>query len=199
MFTGIVEEVGQVLASREEGGNRVVTIGASKILEDMRVGDSVACSGACLTVTAFDREGFSVALSRESVARTAPRWEVGSRLNLERAMRADGRFGGHLVSGHVDGTGTVVAVSPQPGAWVVEIEAPPALRPYLVAKGSVSVDGVSLTVVEVRGRVFSTWLIPHTLEVTTLAELTPGAVVNLEADLLAKYVERILQTREALR
>lgn len=199
MFTGIVEEVGQVLAAREEGGNRVVTIGARKVLEDMRVGDSVACSGACLTVTAFDREGFSVALSRESVARTAPRWEVGSRLNLERAMRADGRFGGHLVSGHVDGTGTVVAVSPQPGAWVVEIEAPPALRPYLVAKGSVSVDGVSLTVVEVRGGVFSLWLIPHTLEVTTLAELAPGAVVNLEADLLAKYVERILQTREALR
>lgn len=199
MFTGIVEEVGQVLAAREEGGNRVVTIGARKVLEDMRVGDSVACSGACLTVTAFDREGFSVALSRESVARTAPRWEVGSRLNLERAMRADGRFGGHLVSGHVDGTGTVVAVSPQPGAWVVEIEAPPALRPYLVAKGSVSVDGVSLTVVEVRGGVFSLWLIPHTLEATTLAELAPGAVVNLEADLLAKYVERILQTREALR
>lgn len=199
MFTGIVEEVGQVLAAREEGGNRVVTIGARKVLEDMRVGDSVACSGACLTVTAFDREGFSVALSRESVARTAPRWEVGSRLNLERAMRADGRFGGHLVSGHVDGTGTVVAVSPQPGAWVIEIEAPPALRPYLVAKGSVSVDGVSLTVVEVRGGVFSLWLIPHTLEVTTLAELAPGAVVNLEADLLAKYVERILQTREALR
>jgi riboflavin synthase len=199
MFTGIVEEVGRVLAAREERGNRLVTIGASKVLEDVRVGDSVACSGVCLTVTAFDQKGFSVALSRESVAKTAPRWEVGSRLNLERAMRADGRFGGHLVSGHVDGTGTVVAVSPQPGAWVVEIEAPPALRPYLVAKGSVSVDGVSLTVVEVRGGVFSVWLIPHTLEVTTLAELTPGAVVNLEADLLAKYVERILQTREVLR
>ncbi|WP_026234462.1 riboflavin synthase [Calidithermus timidus] len=199
MFTGIVEEVGRVLAVREEGGNRVVTIGASKVLEGMRVGDSVACSGACLTVMAFDQEGFSVALSQETVAKTAPRWEVGSRLNLERAMRADGRFGGHLVSGHVDGTGTVVAVSPQPGAWVVEVEAPPALRPYLVPKGSVSVDGVSLTVVEVRGGVFSLWLIPHTLEVTTLAELAPGAVVNLEADLLAKYVERILQTREVLR
>lgn len=199
MFTGIVEEVGRVLAAREEGGNRLVTIGASKVLEDMRVGDSVACSGACLTVRAFDQQSFSVALSRESLAKTAPRWEVGSRLNLERAMRADGRFGGHLVSGHVDGTGTVVAVSPQPGAWVLEIEAPPALRPYLVPKGSVSVDGVSLTVVEVRGGVFSVWLIPHTLEVTTLAELEPGAEVNLEADLLAKYVERILQTREVLR
>lgn len=196
MFTGIVEEVGRVNAARDEGGNRVVTIAADGVLGGLRLGDSVACGGACLTVAALEDGSFTVELSRESVARTAPRWEPGARLNLERAMRADGRFGGHVVSGHVDGTGVVTSVSRQPGAHVVWVRAPEPLARYLVPKGSVTVDGVSLTVVDVRASEFSLWLIPHTLEVTTLGELEPGAVVNLEADLLAKYVERLLESRE---
>ena len=197
MFTGIVEEVGQVVAARDEGGHRVVTIAASAVMDGLRLGDSVACGGACLTVAALDGETFTVELSRESVARTAPRWEPGARLNLERAMRADGRLGGHVVSGHVDATGVVTSVSRQPGAHVLGVRAPAQLARYLVPKGSIAVDGVSLTVVDVRGSEFSLWLIPHTLEVTTLGELEAGAIVNLEADLLAKYVERLLEARAA--
>ncbi|WP_276958343.1 riboflavin synthase [Allomeiothermus silvanus] len=199
MFTGIVEEVGQVVAARQAGENRVVTIHARKVLEDLRVGDSVACSGACLTVVACEPEGFTVELSQETLAKTAPRWSVGARLNLERALRADGRLGGHVVTGHVDGTGKVRGVRPNPGAMEVTIQVPQGLRPYLVPKGSVCVDGVSLTVVEVKEEAFSVWLIPHTLAVTTLGQLEPGAVVNLEADILAKYLERMLEAREVLR
>lgn len=199
MFTGIVEEVGQVVAAYQEGGNRVVTLRARKVLEGLRVGDSVACSGVCLTVVACQPEGFTVELSQESLAKTAPRWSVGSRLNLERALPADGRLGGHVVTGHVDGTGEVREVRTDPGAWGVTIQAPRRLRPYLVPKGSVCLDGVSLTVAEVGEEAFSVWLIPHTLAVTTLGELEPGAVVNLEADILAKYLERILQAREVVR
>jgi len=199
MFTGIVEEVGQVVAARQAGENRVVTIDARKVVEDLRVGDSVACSGACLTVVACEPEGFTVELSQETLAKTAPRWSVGARLNLERALRADGRLGGHVVTGHVDGTGKVRGVRPNPGAMEVTIQVPQGLRPYLVPKGSVCVDGVSLTVVEVKEEAFSVWLIPHTLAVTTLGQLEPGAVVNLEADILAKYLERMLEAREVLR
>lgn len=124
---------------------------------------------------------------------------MGARLNLERALRADGRLGGHVVTGHVDGTGKVRGVRPNPGAMEVTIQVPQGLRPYLVPKGSVCVDGVSLTVVEVKEEAFSVWLIPHTLAVTTLGQLEPGAVVNLEADILAKYLERMLEAREVLR
>lgn len=198
MFTGIVEEVGRVIAADDRGGNRAVTIEADAVMEGLRLGDSVACGGACLTVAALADGSFTVELSRESIGKTAPRWEPGARLNLERAMRADGRFGGHVVSGHVDGTGTVVRVSREPGAHVVWVRAPEPLARYLVPKGSVTVDGVSLTVVDVRGSEFSLWLIPHTLEVTTLGELEPGSVVNLEADLIAKYLERLLEAREAV-
>ena len=201
MFTGIVEEVGRVAAVREAAGNLRLRVAAGAVLEGLTVGDSVALSGCCLTVVSVGAEGFEVELSRETVAKTAPRWTVGARVNLERAMRADGRFGGHLVSGHVEGVGEVLGVEEAPGAYVLAVRAPHALAQYLIPKGSICVDGVSLTVVDVGGpggsradlaaSEFTLWLIPHTLQVTTLGELTPGSRVNLEADLIAKYLERL--------
>jgi riboflavin synthase len=201
MFTGIVEEVGVVRDAREAGGDLKVTIAARSTLEGLAIGDSVACSGCCLTVVERDDAAFTVELSRETVAKTSPRWHVGGRLNLERATVLGDRLGGHLVSGHVEGTGSVLAIEVQPGAHVVTVRAPRRLARYLIPKGSVTVDGVSLTVVDVGGpggsrddlpaTDFTLWLIPHTLAVTTLGELAPGDEVNLEADLIAKYLERL--------
>ncbi|CAN5659150.1 riboflavin synthase [soil metagenome] len=201
MFTGIVEEVGRIAAVREEGGNLRLALRAERVLEGMERGDSVAVGGACLTVVAHDEARFEVELSRETVAKTAPRWRVGESVTLERAVSASGRFGGHVVTGHIGGVGEVVDVRGEPGASVVIVRAPGAMSRYLIPKGSITVDGVSLTVVDVGGPAgsredwpaerFSLWLIPHTLAVTTLGELEPGSQVNLEADVLAKYVERL--------
>jgi riboflavin synthase len=202
MFTGIIEEVGVVRAAVDGGGDLRVGIEAERVLEDLRIGDSVAVSGCCLTAIRVEDGAFEVELSKESVARTAPRWTPGSRVNLERALRSDGRFGGHVVSGHVEGVGEVLAKRSEPGAFVLSVRAPERLARYLIPKGSVTVDGVSLTVVDVGGPAgsdgtlaaneFTLWLIPHTLEVTTLGELEPGSRVNLEADMLARHVERLL-------
>ncbi|MBS3933127.1 MAG: riboflavin synthase, partial [Truepera sp.] len=151
MFTGIVEETGRIVKSELIGGNLRVTIEADKVLEGMQLGTSIAVSGCCLTVIAFDKASFQVELSQESVAKTAPRWHTGARVNLERAMRADDRFGGHLVSGHVETTGTVLAVEAAPGAYIITVRADPRLAKYLIPKGSITVDGVSMTVVDVGG------------------------------------------------
>jgi riboflavin synthase len=205
MFTGIVEEVGRVAWKRSTdggmGGDVRVRIEAATVLSDLAIGDSVAVSGCCLTAVAIDDAGFEVELSSETLAKTAPRWQGDARVNLERAMAADGRFGGHIVSGHVEAIGEVLAVTEAAGAYIVTVRAPERLAPYLIPKGSITVDGVSLTVVDVGGpggsgpalaaHEFTLWLIPHTLEVTTLGEMTPGAAVNLEADLMAKYIERM--------
>lgn len=200
MFTGIIEEVGVVRSAALRGGDLRLRIGARRVTEDLSVGDSVSVSGCCLTAVAVDEAGFEVELSKESIARTAPRWTEGSRVNLERALAANGRFGGHVVSGHVEGVGRVLSRRSEPGAYVVTVRAPERLARYLIPKGSVTLDGVSLTVVDVGGPAgsdagleatdFTLWLIPHTLEVTTLGELEPGSAVNLEADVLARYAER---------
>lgn len=202
MFTGIVEEVGRVAWAERRGGDLRVRVEADRVLDGTTVGDSVACGGCCLTVVAHDGAGFEVELSLETVTKTAPRWRAGATLNLERALAADGRFGGHVVTGHVGGTGTVRAIDAQPGAHVVTVQAPDAFARWLIPKGSVTVDGVSLTVVDVGGpagnrddlgaATFTLWLIPHTLQATTLGDLKPGDAVNLEADVLAKHVERLL-------
>lgn len=207
MFTGIVEEVGVVLASTGVGGNVRVRIEAADVVSDATIGASISVSGCCLTVVELHDGGFSVELSRETIAKTSPRWSVGARVNLERAMAANGRFGGHVVSGHVDGVGEVLSVSNEPGAYVLRVAAPPALARHLVPKGSITVDGVSLTLVDVGGPAgtrpewpaseFSLWLIPHTLGVTTLGELEAGSKVNLESDVIAKYVERLTALSEA--
>jgi riboflavin synthase len=206
MFTGIVEEVGRVAWAREtggaHGGDVRVRIEANGVLDDLAVGASVAVSGCCLTVVAHDAEGFEVELSKETIAKTAPRWSAGATANLERAMRASDRFGGHVVTGHVGGTGEVLATLVQPGAHVVTVRGPEAFARYLVPKGSITVDGVSMTVVDVGGpggssdeldaATFTLWIIPHTLAVTTLGELRVGDRVNLEPDALARHVERLL-------
>ena len=183
-----------------------VTIRADKVLEGLALGDSVAISGCCLTVVAYSAETFAVELSKETIEKTAPRWREGARVNLERAMKAEGRFGGHMVSGHVEALGEVLDLRREPGAFVITVRADPKLARYLIPKGSITVDGVSLTVVDVGGPAgsvpdlsaneFTLWIIPHTLEVTTLGDLEPGSKVNLEADLVAKYLERLTLMRE---
>lgn len=201
MFTGIVEEVGTVTAATDSAGDVRVRIDAEGVSADLAIGDSVSVSGCCLTAVAVEPHGFEVELSRETVAKTAPRWTAGARVNLERALRLGDRLGGHLVSGHVEGVGEVLEVAREPGAFVITVRAPARLARYLVPKGSVAVDGVSLTIVDVGGpagssdeldaRTFTLWLIPHTLDVTTLGDLAPGDVVNLETDMFAKYAERL--------
>lgn len=202
MFSGIVEETGHVARVEQAptGGNLRVTVAATKVLEDVKLGDSIAVSGCCLTVVAFTEGAFVVELSLETVAKTAPRWREGARVNLERALKVPDRLGGHIVSGHVDGVGHVLKLSAQPGAYTVRVRAPEPLSAHLVPKGSITADGVSLTLVDVGGpggtqaewpaTDFTLWLIPHTLEATTLGQLKAGSVVNLESDILAKYVQR---------
>ena len=188
MFTGLVTATG-TLASLEEGRIRVET-GAPLGLAE---GDSVAVNGVCLTATSVGREGFSADVMGETLRRTAlGELRVGEPLNLEPALRASDRLGGHIVQGHVDGTGMVEAVDPEGFARSVRIEAPPDLLRYVVEKGSIAVDGVSLTVAGVADETFSVGLIPETLERTTLGALAPGRRVNLEVDILAKYVEKLV-------
>ncbi|MBB6098231.1 riboflavin synthase [Deinobacterium chartae] len=207
MFTGIVEQIGRVLRVRENSGNLEISVAPERMWTDLTLGESIAVSGACLTVVGWDEHSFQVELSRETVAKTAPRWSEGQLVNLERAMLAGGRFGGHVVSGHVDGVGEILELRAQPGAYVLTVSAPRELARYLVPKGSVTVDGVSLTVVDVGGpggsrddlaaHEFTLWLVPHTLEITAARDWTVGARVNLEADVLAKYLERAALLREA--
>ncbi|HKN50682.1 MAG TPA: riboflavin synthase [Actinomycetota bacterium] len=194
MFTGIVEEVGRVTAAA--GLRLEVACGFA----DLGIGDSIAVNGVCLTVMELadlgDEITFAAELSEETLARTSLRTLTGgSPVNLERPVRAGGRLGGHVVQGHVDGTGLVRALDPQEGSVVMWIQAPVALRRYLVEKGSVAVDGVSLTVASLEDSAFSVALIPHTLTATTLHSKAPGDVVNLEVDILAKYVESLLGER----
>ncbi|AEB12375.1 riboflavin synthase [Marinithermus hydrothermalis] len=193
MFTGIVEEVGTIREATPSNGNLRLWIEAHTVTQDARIGDSIAVNGVCLTVVAREPHGFAVELARETLERTAPRWAAGRRVNLERALALGDRLGGHFVTGHVDGVGRVQARRNVPGAYDLVIQAPPELARYIARKGSIAIDGVSLTVVQVEGATFSVTLIPHTLKATTLGELQEGDAVNLEVDLIARYLERLLQ------
>jgi riboflavin synthase len=195
MFTGIVEEVGTIRESSQRGELQRIVIEATKTLQGTQLGDSIAVSGVCLTVVELQPRGFVVELAQETLRRTAPRWEVGQRVNLERALALGGRLGGHLVTGHVDGQARVLRVQRVMGAWDVWFEAPSTLAHYIAAKGSVALDGVSLTVAGVEENRFWVTLIPHTLEQTTLQALSEGDRVNLEVDLLARYLERLVALR----
>ena len=202
MFTGIVQATGRIVAVDDSGAGKRVRVHAPSLgLHEVRIGDSIAVSGACMTVTDIDTDAFSFDVSAESLSRTTGLDRLGE-VNLERAMRFGDRVDGHLVSGHVDATGTVVTFEQRDESWTLVVEAPPALSRYFAYKGSVSVDGVSLTVnhVEdnesagtVNGCRFWVNLIPHTIAVTTLKALRPGARVNLEVDMIARYVERMLR------
>ena len=200
MFTGIIQAVGHISHLSESGGagrhtDARVTVAAGGLdLSDAQLGDSIACNGVCLTVVAKTAESFSVDVSGETFSCTIG-FAPGDRINLEKAMRLSDRLGGHLVSGHVDGVGEVVRFEPVAGgdgSWRLDIKAPGALGRYLAPKGSIAVNGVSLTVNRVQGSEFSINLIPHTLEQTMLKDLKPGTRVNLEADMLARYADRLL-------
>ncbi len=194
MFTGIVEEVGTVRALRRGAPGAVLEVDCATVVADAAVGDSISVNGCCLTVTALPPAGgFVAALMGETLDRTAlGRLGPGSPVNLERALRADGRLGGHLVQGHVDAVGEVVAVEPRDGWTVLRCTLPAALAPYVVEKGSIAVDGTSLTVMAVADGTFAVGLIPHTLSATVLGRRTAGDAVNLETDVVAKYVARLL-------
>jgi riboflavin synthase len=193
MFTGIVEEVGQTLATRFNQAHPRLTIGCRAVVTDAHVGDSIAVEGVCLTVEEFDAASFTVGLMPETLRRTAlGSLRPGALVNLERSLAANGRIGGHIVQGHVDGTGQIVARQPEGEALLVTIAAPPALARYIVEKGFIAVDGASLTVVEVSDAAFSVSLVRHTQAHTTLAGKAIGDPVNLEVDILGKYVERLL-------
>ncbi|MFD6175554.1 MULTISPECIES: riboflavin synthase [unclassified Isoptericola] len=197
MFTGIVEELGTVVAVREHADGARLTVAAERVLEGVRLGDSIAVDGCCLTVagtgahdgrTTWTADLMAETLRRTSLGRRAP----GDRVNLERALAADGRFGGHVVQGHVDGVGTVLARTPGTQWEVVEVALPADLARYVVAQGSIAVDGVSLTVVAAGDASFTVSLIPETRARTTLGSRGVGEQVNLEVDVLSKYVEKHL-------
>ena len=176
----------------------MVRIAAGRVTADLGVGGSIAVAGCCLTAIETDPSGFTCELTEETLRRTAfeRRLRPGARVNLERPLRADGRFDGHIVQGHVDGVGVVIGLKSLGASAELSLEIPEALERYLVEKGSVTVDGVSLTVAALGPRAFTVALIPYTLEVTSLGDLGPGDPVNLEADVVAKYVERLLAKRE---
>ncbi|EWT05116.1 riboflavin synthase subunit alpha [Intrasporangium chromatireducens Q5-1] len=195
MFTGIIEELGTVRALEVAGDSAVLRIEGPLVVSDAVHGASIAVNGVCLTVTEHDTTGFSVDVMAETLRRTAVgSLAVGDRVNLERALAADGRFGGHVVQGHVDGTALITARTPGERWETVEFTLGPGLDRYVVEKGSITVDGVSLTVTSVSDNGFSVSLIPTTLELTTLGRKGIGDPVNIEVDVLAKYVERLLST-----
>ncbi|GAA0359108.1 riboflavin synthase [Microbispora corallina] len=194
MFTGIVEELGEVVAVEEldAGRSARLTVRGKVVTGDARHGDSIAVNGVCLTVAAVDGDAFTADVMKETLDRSSlGALRPGSPVNLERAVRADQRLGGHIVQGHVDGTGAVVSREPAEHWEVVRISLPPGLERYVVEKGSIAVDGVSLTVVAADAGSFTVSLIPTTLELTTLGHKQPGDPVNLEVDVIAKYVEKL--------
>ncbi len=197
MFTGIVEELGTVAALDHGADSAVLHITGPLVVTDAVHGASIAVNGVCLTVVEHDAEGFTVDVMAETLRRSSlGALRPGDRVNLERAMRADGRFGGHVVQGHVDGTATVTARTPGDRWETVELTLPGDLAGYVVEKGSITVDGVSLTVASVTEDTFTVSLIPTTLALTTLGHKGVGDPVNLEVDVIAKYVERLLEHRQ---
>jgi riboflavin synthase len=199
MFTGIVEGTGTVQAAARRGDVMSVRIDVGGLFEGLPLGGSIAVNGCCLTAVRSDARGFDVELTEETLRRTRfeERLVPGVLVNLERPMKADGRFDGHVVQGHVDGVGRVRALRRLGESAELEVEAPAGFERYLVEKGSVAVDGISLTVWGISGGAFSVALIPFTLEVTNLRNAQAGRLVNLEADVIAKYVERLLASRGA--
>ena len=193
MFTGIVEEVGKVASIRKGAHSCTLTVSASKVLADVQLGDSIATNGVCLTVTSFTRTSFSADVMHETLNRSSlGQLRPGSAVNLERAMLMGGRFGGHIVSGHIDGTGMVANIKEDDNAVWYTINSAPAILRYVIEKGSIAIDGISLTVAAVGDTGFSVSVIPHTRANTALAEKRVGSVVNLENDCVGKYVEKLL-------
>ena len=192
MFTGLIEEVGTIRAVVNRGGWRRFTLAARTVLDGLSVDDSVAVSGVCLTVIALGENSFQVEAVAETLRKTTlESWQTGRRVNLERSLRLVDRLGGHLVQGHVDDVGRVVDMQTEPGR-LVSFELPTHLEKYVIAEGSIAIDGVSLTVARLRENIATVSLIPHTLQKTTLAELQVGSKVNIEVDVIGKYIEKLI-------
>ncbi|MED3957267.1 riboflavin synthase [Priestia aryabhattai] len=196
MFTGIIEEIGKIKRIQKATEAIVLTIDAKTVLEDVNLGDSISVNGVCLTVTAYSQNEFTVDVMPETIkASTLQLLTVGSRVNLERAVAANGRFGGHFVSGHVDGIGTIVSKTRKGNAFYYEIQVDPELREFMMLKGSVSVDGTSLTIFDVSNQSFTISLIPHTVLHTVVGDKQRGDKVNIECDMLAKYMHQMMTNK----
>jgi riboflavin synthase len=197
MFSGIIADVGKITRAEDRSGGLRLSVETHALgMDDVQLGDSIAVNGVCLTVVEKKGNAFTVDVSRETLNCTVGLEQQGARVNLEKALRLADRLGGHLVSGHVDGVGEVIAFADLGESWKLTVRAPQALAKYIAVKGSVTINGVSLTVNEVSGAAFSVNLIPHTVAVTTLNELRAGTRVNLEIDLIARYVERMMQSEK---
>ncbi len=196
MFTGIIEELGTIAELEPNAGGMKIGVRASMVTADISSGDSIAVNGVCLTAIDTSPASFAADVSRETLERTTlANLEIGSGVNLERAVTPASRLGGHIVQGHVDGRGTFISASSEGDFWTVRIGFPPDLAKYLVYKGSVSVEGISLTIAALAPDHFLVAVIPKTWEMTNLSSLRPGVAVNLEADIIAKYIERMLEFR----
>lgn len=197
MFTGIIEEIGKIQGIRNSVHSSVLTIGAVDILQDIHLGDSIAVSGVCLTVTSFSQSSFTADVMHETLNRSTLGFlHPGSQVNLERAMPANGRFGGHFVSGHIDGTGTICSVEQDGNAVWYTIKTSEKVLQYLIEKGSVAIDGISLTVARVEQNRFAVSVIPHTAQKTILSGKRAGDLVNLENDCIGKYVAKLVNPSE---
>lgn len=197
LFTGIIEEIGVVKSIVSGANSCELTVGASIVLDGTKTGDSIAVNGVCLTVTKMTSDSFTADVMPETLRRSAlGSLKSGSTVNLERAMAADGRFGGHIVSGHIDGTGKIISMKREKNAVWVKIEADSSILRLIVEKGSIAIDGISLTVAEVSGSSFSVSVIPHTAEKTTLLSKKIGDIVDLENDIIGKYVQRLMEPVE---
>jgi riboflavin synthase len=198
MFTGLVEEIGEIKSIEKGAKSARITIKAEKILEGISLGDSVSTNGVCLTVTEFNKSNFSVDVMAETIRNSnLGKLKPGSKVNLERALKLSDRLGGHMVSGHIDGTGTIVEFYKEENATWVSIETTVDILKYIVHRGSITIDGISLTVAYVDENIFKVSIIPHTKDETTLVVKKIGDEVNLECDMLAKYVEKLLKYGEA--
>lgn len=194
MFTGIISAIGEIVSLEPRGGDVRLTINTGNLaLGDVHLGDSIACNGACLTAVQLTGHGFVADVSVETLSlTTVGNWKTGSRINLEKAMQASDRFGGHIVSGHVDGIGEVVSLHEDARSWRFRIRAPRGLAKYIAHKGSITVDGTSLTINKVGGAEFELNIVPHTMTHTVMSDYRVGTKVNLEVDLVARYLERLL-------
>ena len=198
MFTGIIEETGRIADIRRHSLSASLTVSCRKIMEDIHLGDSIAVNGICLTVTAFSGSEFTVDVMPETIEKTSLKLlKNGSVVNLERAMPANGRFGGHIVSGHIDGTGTVLEIQENEIAVIYKIGVSKELADGIVEKGSVALDGISLTVIDVTNEYFTVSLIPHTRSVTNMQGKRVGDPINVETDVIGKFVKKYLKTQES--
>ncbi|MBK1617975.1 riboflavin synthase [Lamprobacter modestohalophilus] len=199
MFTGIIEAIGRVEALEDRGGDQRIRVDAGALdLSQVSLGDSIAVNGVCLTAVELTARGFAADVSRESLSLTTlGKLSAGARVNLEQALRLSTPLGGHLVSGHVDGVGTLLEVREDARSWRLQIHAPGELARYIAVKGSICIDGTSLTINKVKGAVFELNIVPHTLSATIIGEYRVGTQVNLEVDLIARYLERLLLGEQA--